>query len=425
LRGSGPPSRHVTWNLAAFGILAASGFLANLLIARVYGPSTAGLFNQVFALYIGFSQLGAFGIHLAALRAASLLGEPERSGPELGALLGAAVLSTAATATLTTAAAFASSFFLDGLFRSPALPAAWRLALPGLWCFALNKVLIAMCNGAGHMRLFVVAQAARPVLFLLACIAWAAFGLSGERLALALTLAEVGLTLGLAAVLLALARPLQLRRGTVGPLLSFAVRALPSALFGELNTRIDVLVLGLFVSDAEIGIYTLAAWLIEGISQISVSLRPVLNRSLAQFLAAGDVAGLRRLFIRFGRLAAASTGGLVAALWLTYPTLTVTVLHQPGFIAGRLAFTVLGAGLLLASFELPFDLLLVQSGRPVAQSRLKMALCAVNAVLGLLLTPRYGILGGAIGYAASFVLYAVWLRREMMAVLTADLRLAR
>src|SRR5690349_7530199 len=56
----------VIWNLASFVILGLSGVLINILIGYAYDASALGVFNQVFAVYIFFSQLAVGGIHLSA-----------------------------------------------------------------------------------------------------------------------------------------------------------------------------------------------------------------------------------------------------------------------------------------------------------------------------------------------------------------------
>ena len=45
------------FNYASLAILATSGLVANLVVARLMGEAALGVFNQSFAIYIACSQL--------------------------------------------------------------------------------------------------------------------------------------------------------------------------------------------------------------------------------------------------------------------------------------------------------------------------------------------------------------------------------
>lgn len=407
----GSTSRLLLWNLGSFFVLAVSGFLANMVIARLYGPAITGLFNQVFALYAALSQVAAFGIHLSALHESSLIAH--EGTPDGSRRLGGAVVAVMLTATVMGVAGWVLSFGIGNLFRNPALPEAWRLALPGLWCFALNKVLIAIANGQGRVRFYATAQALRPVLFLAGCIIWGALGLPGETLALVLSLAE-GTQLAFMAVVLVLRGGLAMpRQHDIRFHAVFGIKALPAALFADLNGRLDVLVLGLFVSDTQVGVYTVAAWFVQGAQQLSVAIRPLMNRSMAQIAASRDGAAMTALHRKFGGLSMLMTVTVLVVIGAGYHFFAEFVLRQPEFAGGRTPFLILSAGLALASYWLPFDMFLVQAGRPSAHSVMKGSLCAINLVLGLLLVPLYGMIGAAIAYGFTFMAYAAWLRWQV------------
>ena len=56
------------WNFFSLGILACSGIIINIFIARYYGSSYLGVFNQVFAIYILLSQFAIGGVHFSTLK---------------------------------------------------------------------------------------------------------------------------------------------------------------------------------------------------------------------------------------------------------------------------------------------------------------------------------------------------------------------
>ena len=54
--------RNILWNFATLAISGVIGVTINALTGLFYGPSALGVFNQAFAAFILFTQIGAFGL---------------------------------------------------------------------------------------------------------------------------------------------------------------------------------------------------------------------------------------------------------------------------------------------------------------------------------------------------------------------------
>jgi O-antigen/teichoic acid export membrane protein len=404
-----PTHRDIAANAAGFVVFAVGALAANLLIARVYGPAITGLFNQVLAFYIVASQFAVLGTHLAALRQASLT-DIDHDG-EASALVGTALIAVAVPAVTVMIMGYAASLAVPYLFTTEGLAEALRLALPGLFFFALNKVLINLATGFHLFRVFAIAQAGRSVLFLGACGIWVAARWSGHTITLALTVAEAALSCSLLVPLLArkgVRLPSDLS-GRVASLVSFGIKAAPSVGFGDLNSRVDVLVLGLFASAEAIGVYTIAAWLIEGAIQLPVAVRPLVSPALARD-AVTNSSNIRLLMRRVGWGTAGAMAGLLTAICLVYPIGSRIILVDPRYQAAQLPLIILSIGVTIASYYLPFDLLLAQSGRPLAHTGFKGSVMLTNLALAFVLVPRLEATGAALAYGVSFVVYAILLQ---------------
>src|ERR1700754_2944856 len=72
----------IIWNLAAFGIIGASGVALNILIATIYPAWVLGAFNQVLAYYIVGGQIATFAIHYSVLYNVSIAADDPRRGGE-------------------------------------------------------------------------------------------------------------------------------------------------------------------------------------------------------------------------------------------------------------------------------------------------------------------------------------------------------
>lgn len=388
--------------MGAFAVQGVCGLALNVLIGRFYGPASLGLFNQVFALYILFSQFAVFGLHYSTLVQVAKFRETAKSAREAAI---SAVLLTMATATLTVLAAYFGAPLLARAFSSQEFGAAWLAALPGLWCFALNKTLLAILNGHGRMRAFAVAQAGRYLLLLAALGVWIVQGLSASLVAGILSVAESLLSLGLLASMAGLAaggRPTGL-----GPWferhLEFGARSFLSGAVIELNSRVDVILLGFYLDEAAIGIYSMAAMFVEGAAQAFVVLRNVVNPLITRYVAQGEFEALSALRRRMSRriwLLSVPAGvlGVVA-----YATLLPLLVGDAAFGASVPVFAILVAGLVISAGYQPFALALVQGGFPGLQTVCMVLVLAVNVLGNAVFIPAWGIVGAAVATSASFV----------------------
>lgn len=400
---------NVLWNMASLGFLAFAGLLLNFVIARFYGAAALGLFNIIFALYILLSQLGVLGIHFSVLRYVSEYAttDSEKAGR---AVTGALMLVTAVSTFVTVSAVLATPL-VARVYAIERITTAWLAILPGLWCFSINKVVLAVLNGAEYMRAFAVLQALRYIFILLALACVLAIRPGAEWIVLVISAAEALLLLVLALVLLRIFPKLDWRGGRewIRPHMQFGSQVFLSGTIGELNTRIDVLLLGSMLDSTRAGIYSVALLLAEGFAQAIVVMRNNINPVITRDLLGGNVDA----FTGFAR----RISGWFALFMLVAGTMLVTgfaltvtwLLPDEKFQLALAPLTILICGLVVASAYMPFGMMLAQSGRPLEQTLFSGAILTSNVVFNILLIPTYGILGAALGTAMSYLVTAAML----------------
>lgn len=408
--------RDVLWNAASLVVLATSGILLQVLIGRRYGAAALGSFNQVLAAYIVFSQVATAGIHQSVLRFVS---EHASSRERLVQVVGGAMLPLVAVASALTLAFLACAEPLAALLGSDMVAVGVRAATPALFFFALNKVLIAVVNGERRMRAFAVYQALRYALILAGLLVCMALDFEAAALPFVFTFAE-----GLLFVVLALEVTLRvawwrgvLVRGWGGVHLRYGLKGIASGMMLELNSRVDVLMLGLYLSDEHVGVYSCAALFAEGFYQLVVVLQNNYNPLMAQDLARGRPQDLRELVGRGRRwfVPALAAGGLLGIL--LYPWTISLFFADDTFAASYLPFAILVSGIVLSSAHLPFQHALLMGGRPGWHSIYMISVVATNAVLNALLIPPLGIAGAALGSALAFLAAALYLRELSLRLL--------
>lgn len=401
--------RDIAWNIVSIAILGITGILVSVIIGRFYGPSYLGIFNQVFAIYILASQFAVGGIQFSALKYVSQYAtRRDICNPLISAAVGITILLSLVSCAIV----LWLSNFIGFSLGSPDVSTGLIFVLPGIGCFAVNKVLMAVINGYRHMRAYAIFQALRYILILFFLGIALILGFPGEKLALILSGSEITLLIFLAIYTLRLFSPIAPDKWEdwASRHITFGAKAFTGGALLEINSRVDILLLGVFTSDYAVGIYSLAAIVVEGIAQISVALRTNIN-PLITSMHFNDRNDELCNTIRSGvKLFYIASIIIFMLACIAYPFFVKTFTGNEDFLAGWPPFCILILGFTLSSGYSPFKMLLNQTGYPAQQSIMVSAIVLSNVVLNGLLIPFLGMYGAAIGTATMFILSALYLK---------------
>jgi O-antigen/teichoic acid export membrane protein len=396
----------LVWNFGSLAVLGVSGIALNALIGALYDEAALGVFNQALAAYIFFSQAAVGGLDRSVLKeVAARPGERAR----VTAVVAAGLVPTVVLAALVTLAFWLARAPIGAWLESPGTAEGIAWATPGLFFFALNKVLLATVNGLSRMRAFAVYQALRYVLILTALGGFALLDrerVHAAHLAGVFSFAEVGLFLVLALeVWLQVRGPLAAGwKELVRPHLVYGLRSVGSGVLLELNARVDVLMIGWFMSDRDVGVYTFAAMICEGIYQLLVVLQNLYNPILAREIAARALERLHATIQKGKRRTYLGMLAVAALAVLLYPLALALLTDKPGFGGSVVPFRWLMLGIVLCAGYIPFAQTLLMAGFPGTHTLYMVLTVLFNVVGNALLIPRLGLAGAAIATAISMFL---------------------
>lgn len=288
----------------------------------------------------------------------------------------------------------------DSVFsHSPPLLAALAVILP----FAvLLDTLLAVSRGQHDMTATVLIErigrpAAQLVLSLAAWLWWP-------------TVLGVGLAWALPYIpaLAASTRTIAgLRTGPAAPVARGERREFRSFLWSRsmvsisqiLFARLDVLLLAVLTSPREAAIYTAATRFVVVAQLVQSSIGTALEPGLARTVADADTRGLRKLY----------TTGTSWSVALAWPMLLLAAITAPWWLrvfgkeytAGVSTVLVLTAAMMLSTGLGTVESLLNMAGRARSLVFYNLGGLALMIGLDVLLIPRYGAFGAAIGWAAT------------------------
>lgn len=402
------------WNYISLMVLGISGLVMNFLVATCFGNQALGVFNQVFAIYIIGSQFAVGGVHYSVLFSVARVDEDprKRSQTIVSGLLVAAIFGSVLWYIVSQGAAA-----LGSLLGSPEVAVGLAYVAPALLLFSLNKTLLAALNGMEHMKRFAICQATRYIGILCTLIFAAMNAWSAEELPLAFLVAEC-LVFVLAVVFVSSyicwSRYVISLHAMCGHI-AYGLKGFMSGVLVDLNTRVDVLLIGYFLSDELVGRYSLAAILAEGMYQFLVATRNIINPKLARMLKDQDSNGIKSLIRQSWRYIYPAMAALAVAIGIGFYFFLVFVMSDPEAEHSLLLFFLLGGGVWVASGFVAFDGILLQAGKPGVHTMMMISVVLTNVALNLLLIPTFGIVGAATATmiaTASVIVYLSFLTKK-------------
>lgn len=407
------------WSLALRVVAAALALAVSILLARLLGPEGYGVYAFALAVVMLLALPTQAGLPTLLVREVarydadgdwSRLTGLLRRGNQAVALLALAVASVAAVIAIARGSALSAEERATFLWALCLVPLYSLGNLRGAALRGLRRVI------SGQFPEYVV----RPGVFagcLLASLA--VFGTAGgpdggigpaEAMALHASAALVAFLVGVA-----------LLRGGLPDAARSAARRydsrtwlrslLPLTLLAGIsmiNNQMDVVLLGLLSTDAEVGIYRAALSasmpVVFALSAVNLVVAPHFSR----LFAGGDLAGLQRLVTWSARVAAgvAVPAGLLLALFGT--PLLGFVFGEP-FAAGGAALAILVAGQLVNAMAGSVGNLLNMTGHERETVLGVGVAAAANLALNVALIPSWGMEGAATATAASLVVWNVLL----------------
>jgi O-antigen/teichoic acid export membrane protein len=397
--------RDSSWSALSFVLIVVSGLLLNAGLAQGFGRAGLGLFNTCLSVVLILGQLGSLGINAAvAFQVPSTKAVGGQHQLILRAALRNAFMTSGVVAVLLVLATELlitnnDSGYLSGL----------RLSYCAVLFLPLNKVLIAYLSGNGDIKKAGLANALRFV-FMLAFLGIAAnFDVSWKSVPVVISLAEVSLL----ATLIWLTRSSLMypkeskedRKNRQKSILSFGVRSIPAVFLLDMNTRIDVLILSLLKGTEVVGQYTVASTFSEGLLQMALVTRLVIDPRVAGLNASGMTKELIQFLKRHIALTYLVMVPLIAVSIILYTPVAELLFSKENSSGSLEIYVFLAAGVLLASGFIPLTNLLNQLGDPLGQSLLLACLTGLNIIGNLVLIPSLGASGAAIATAFSQAMF--------------------
>lgn len=407
-------SQDIAYTLGSFIVLAISGIIINVVVTAFRDSSALGVFNLAYAVYIIASQFAVLGLHYSVLRYSAYYTESQE---ERGKILFTASICSLLLGMGTGLVIYMAVPVFEILFKSTKVANAIGYSALGLSLFPLNKVLQAYLNGLRHMKAFSIFQGLRYLTVMVLVSLIAVSSLPIEYSTICFFVAELITSLLIIFYIHKekLVRDLVFTSEWMRRHFAFGMKGFFSGMFAEVNSRLDVLMVGFFLTERAVGIYSFAAMLVDGLYHVLVMIRVNFNPMLVSALRDKQWKTVQRLRVQTQKFVLPVVTFLSLTLVICFYLFTVWIMPDKGLQEGLPSLIILLTGLVSISFLVPFDNLMLVSGHPGYQTIQQLVIVGSNLLFSLVLIPNLGIEGAAagtaIGYVAGISILVIFTRR--------------
>ncbi len=398
------------------------GFAFNVALARVLGADGLGIYHLSLTFALIASTVGRMGMDPAMLK----FGAPSyaaNDGRRVAAVhlmgMGTALVCCGIVAACTFVAA---DWLALTVYSDPAIAEPLRLMSLALVPFALLNLYGELLKAGHHQALSSLVQgAALPMVSLLLLFLFAE---SIKDASAAATIYLVASTVVCLASYVLWRRTLPSVGSSSTESIKFRdlfVTAMPmygSAIADVVMTFSDILILGMFATAADVGIYTAAARTALLTRFLLLANSAVAAPRFAALHAANDKEGLARLAVRSTLLTTVASVPLLL-IFIVFPE-QILSLFGPQFEAGAQVLIVLSIGQFVNAATGPVGYLLNMSGYHRIEGRIAVVGALLTVGLCFALIPFWGIVGAAAANAiatASCNLLRVYFAKSRLGIL--------
>jgi O-antigen/teichoic acid export membrane protein len=391
---------------AGQGIGRVLGYLAQVMIARLFGPAAFGFYSLGVAAVNGAQILSRFGMENGVVRYVAHHRAREDTARVRGTIIQAIGVTLVISLVLSAAMFFGAGLAAHLYYHKPFMETVLRAFAVTLPFFTFMMMVLWATQGFQTVTYAsYVQQMIRPALFLLLV---PIFYLIGAGIIGTIAAYGVSMLLGsLVAVyyLRKLFPPLfdnkVPARFETKELFAVSVPMSITAGAQYLNTWSAVWVMGAFAAAGPVGIFTAAARTATLSTIVRFAFSGIFSPIISSFYARGELEDLGRLYKDVSRWI--FTGAFALFLPIVLLSQQILAIFGPGFTAGWTALILISAAQLYSSSVGPTPRMLAMTGNQNVAMFTTAAAALVGLVVSFALVPSLGMLGAALGMASAIV----------------------
>ncbi|WP_173180002.1 flippase [Desulfosarcina ovata] len=385
-------------------------FLLTVYLARSLGASNVGIYFLGVTIVHTMAIFAVAGLNVGMVRYVAIYRGRGDDRRLKGAVLFAAVVSFLIGLAMVGIVYLSGEWAATKLFNKPALREALYWLVISIPFECLMRVFLSATRGLKHMHYTAIIEnwSWTGLRLLLAIVLISGFGMGLKGAFMAFLISSV-VTATLA--LIAAARVMPLLDRSVKPIyeageiLRFSLPMLFTALIYDLVSHLDILMLGLFVSASDVGIYSVAVRIVQLGQVVFMAFQPIFQPFVAELNDKKEHDRLQKLLQALTHWSVMLSLPVFLSL-LVFPEFFLSFFGN-GFVPGAKSLSILAASLVFSTLSNLPAAILFMSGRSDLSLINNLTVLLINAILNYLLIPIFGIVGAAMATGTSYLVLCI------------------
>lgn len=394
----------IQWNLVSYAFLGLFTICSYCLIIWGYGKASLGAYNIVLSIFTVCGHIGVFGLQSAAIYfIPRQLNDKKKLGQIFTSFLVIVIFVSVLLASLISLMA---GFVGNVIFKSEYILVGLRIMAPSIVLFSVNKLIAGYINGMGKMRLLAIMQGIRYFFIVSYICLIAVMRLKFYFVFCAFLVSEIGVLIFGSFLILNVSHFAKPEKSSILSGIRFGSQAMLGNVLSDINTRVDVMMLGVLCDDAVVGLYSFVTIIAEGMISVLLVFRINFNPHFADLLFQNKIKDLRSL-LKDQRKKLSWFFAILGVFILAGYTVFCLVLLEDSYIVSILSVLIILIGCVVMAPYFVIGNVCTLYGKPIIDTGITLFTILANGLLNYILISRFRITGAALATSMSYIIFSI------------------
>lgn len=394
----------ISWVFISQVITLATSFLLSLILGRFLGAFALGLYTMTLTIYIIASLVGGFGIPIAIVK---YVAEYKDNKVKLDNYVTTSIINSFVFGVIAGLFLFTISGKLASIFNILELKDLVKIIAFSLPFLAVNNTMLGLLNGLRIMKPYSFRASVRSALLFSFTILFIGIGLDVKGAVLALLISEIG-TLFLLLYVSGKFFSFVIRDyvKTTKELVKFGSQLFLAGVVYMVNTQMDILLVGYFLMEKDVGIYAIAIALSKAFLLFPAAISTITYPAISEYNNKGMHKAID-IMINKSMKYSLTALSIIGILIIFFSENIILLLLKSEFLPAVMPNAILIFGMIFFGSMLSIGSAFSAVNRPDISFKINILVAVVNLSLGIILIPTLGIIGAAISTGISFSILTI------------------
>lgn len=377
----------VGWALIGSAGIIAVGFFLNIIIGNFFGPEGLGIYSIVLIIYMIASLISGIGIPPALIK---YVAEYKEEREELNSVVSCGIINLAIFGSVTTIVLYILSDMIADLFHMPQLAGLLKIIAFIFPFLLLNEAFLGLLNGLRKMKLFASLMFFRRVFVLALTIAVISIGWGIKGTVEVLVYSEIGIfILSLFLIRNFFGFTFKNYLKTTKKLVSFGVQLFLANLAGTVKARADIILIGYFLMERDVGLYSVAVMAAGLMLIIPDAIQKITYPAISEYNRIGEKIAIEKMIntcVKYSFIMLSLLGILL--IFFVDDIILLLFPSKPEFLLATMSLRILVLATIFGGAIVSVGAVFSSVGRPDIPLKISMIALIISVCLNILLIPR-------------------------------------